>query len=214
MEEGTVVTGSSCHFGNCYLWCITIGEEFGEESTTNTVTRPWVTATCVSCINFHVSLPLRRNQEVCTSISSGCLTIVDKRKNGLLRSTALTVVTHEEHLVSRPLALTCCPKLVRTIDNLLCIFFSVIPTGSACIDLCIDIHTGEKQISCILVGTTITLVLACACHWRLHLSESTLGRCFSKHYRRVVHSIDCNSLTKKLCLNPVEEVSTGNLVSI
>ena len=107
---------------------------------------------------MHVTVEGRSKHEERSAPTGGCRTILQDGEHSLVGSIALTVVGHEEHLVSTPLVGTLGVQSVTAVDDLLGIFSSLVPLRSTCVDLCIQIEASQKHPAGTLGSTAIAII--------------------------------------------------------
>ena len=116
-EESTVVTSCFCCSVAFKIWNVTFREELLHQVRTSAVTTPSLVSTIgsfrVVWICVHILIVGRSQQEECSTPACGLQTILQEREDTLVSSICLTVIAHEEHLVSTPTVYACGVQLIR-----------------------------------------------------------------------------------------------------
>ena len=153
------------------LGCVIVGEEQTNQLGTSTVASPSIVVIKTIDLGFVIAIRTngivnrRSNQELRATPRGGAQTVLDNREQGLIGSISRAVVTHEEHLIGGELTINTVDtisgiaigvQLVRRVDHFLGIVSSLFPTGSASVNLTVQVHTSQQHPGSSLVNAAVT----------------------------------------------------------
>ena len=194
-EQTTIVIGCSSQICRSSRGRIVVREPLLYKVWLSTYTTP--VAGHAGGIGCYVSGIYCTSAEEYATPALGQFTVKQDGEYNLILCAVGVVVAHEQQLVSRIAVFGRSAQCITRVNGFLGIGHSILPASGTSIDLCVEVHTHQKHVSCCHISTAILNALGCCQYIRtcsfayniLHLTfdevedflTRNLYRCFRSH---------------------------------